>query len=97
MAWSAEWDANGSSLSSTDGNTCRRWMPDGDGNWFCTDIFEEVGVGAGGGGGGGERKMVVNRNDEVATAPASISAVGAPPPTGAAVPSAWTVPEVLEF
>lgn len=78
MAWSAEWDANGSSLSSTDGKTCRTWMSDGEGTWFCTDVFQEVGVrgggGGGGGGGSGDRKMVKAGRQEEAVPGAAIPA-----------------------
>ncbi|CBJ32304.1 conserved unknown protein [Ectocarpus siliculosus] len=84
VAWSAEWDVNGSALCSTDGNTCRTWISEGDGvsnNWCCTDVFQEVGVGGSGGGGvaGTDRKTAMDRYEE-GSAPA--------PPA--------TVPEILE-
>eukprot|EP00903_Cladosiphon_okamuranus_P007998 g7717.t1 len=84
LAWSAEFDANGCSLSSTDGKTCRIWMPDSEGIWFCTDIFQEVGVR--GGGGSGDKKLVkASRQEETASGSAlAASTAGAPLQTTAA-------------
>lgn len=87
VAWSAEWDVNGSALCTTDGNTCRTWISEGDGvsnSWCCTDVFQEVGVGGSGGAGAGgvagtDRKTAMDRYEE-GSAPA--------PPA--------TVPEILE-
>lgn len=91
VAWTAEWDGCTSCLYTTDGSVCRTWVLDEDGvTWFCTDAFQDVGVGAGSGigggiggvGGGGGRKAMMmvasSRHDDDAMAAAAAAASGAP-------------------